>query len=368
MAENIVIRGTVYPDVEYMSMMNENDEVVEFYPDAVRYNTAQNLTEAQKAQARINIDAIKGSDLTLAFHSDGLLYVFVNGSPVGEGIDVAAGGDVIGYVDADNTIVLRGNVPDGEYIVKYELDNETIEIGELVIGEVVTIYTITNNLTSCTNSNTAITIEEGSSYSATIMANSGYELKTVTVTMGGAAVSVSGGVINIASVTGNIVITAVAEEAVAAEPTNFAEPNTTNTSDWSIWCNNARFGSDGSYRSNSGTVVTNYVPIQVGDTLYFEGLNVATTGTSMTNGLAFYDGEKDIIAPSYLYWFVDNGYLTVDVTDGAYTIEILDAFSSYVNGTYGGKGSETAFARIAGALTGTVDDVVIKVKRNGEWL
>lgn len=170
------------------------------------------------------------------------------------------------------------------------------------------------------------------------------------------------------TITDDTIVT-VNEEINEVEPTNFADPNTTNTTDWSIWCNNARFGSDGTYRSNSGTVVTNYVPIQVGDTLYFEGLNVATTGTSMTNGLAFYDGEKDIIAPSYLSWYIDEeDYATLDVTDGAYTIEILDAFSSYINGTYGGKGSETAFVRIAGALTGTVNDVVIKVKRNGKWL
>lgn len=76
-----------------------------------------------------------------------------------------------------------------------------------------TNYTITNNLTNATNSNTAATVTEGSSYSATITANSGYTLSTVKVTMGGTDITssaYSNGAINIASVTGNIVVTATA--------------------------------------------------------------------------------------------------------------------------------------------------------------
>lgn len=79
--------------------------------------------------------------------------------------------------------------------------------------EPVTTYTVTNTLTNATNSNSAARVNKGASYSATIRANSGYELGSVTVTMGGTDISasaVSGGVITIASVTGNIVITATA--------------------------------------------------------------------------------------------------------------------------------------------------------------
>ena len=75
-------------------------------------------------------------------------------------------------------------------------------------------YTITNTLSNATNSNTAISVEEGSSYSANISANSGYKLKTVTVTMGGVDITntaYSNGTITISSVTGNIVITVTTE-------------------------------------------------------------------------------------------------------------------------------------------------------------
>lgn len=75
-------------------------------------------------------------------------------------------------------------------------------------------YTITNTLSNATNSNTATSVEENSSYSANISADSGYKLKTVTVTMGGKDITssaVSGNTISISSVTGNIAITVTTE-------------------------------------------------------------------------------------------------------------------------------------------------------------
>lgn len=76
-----------------------------------------------------------------------------------------------------------------------------------------TTYTVTNNLTNITNSNSAVSVVEGSSYSATLSANDGYELSTATVTMGGidiTSTAYSNGTITIDSVTGDIVITATA--------------------------------------------------------------------------------------------------------------------------------------------------------------
>lgn len=78
----------------------------------------------------------------------------------------------------------------------------------------VTKYTITNNLSHATNSNSITSIEENSSYSATISANSNYKIKTVTVTMYGTDITndvYSGGKIIIPRVIGNIVITVTTE-------------------------------------------------------------------------------------------------------------------------------------------------------------
>ena len=73
-----------------------------------------------------------------------------------------------------------------------------------------TTYTITNNLTNCTNSNNTVSIEENASYTATLTANDGYTLDSPVITIGGADVTntvYNGGNINITSVTGNVVIT-----------------------------------------------------------------------------------------------------------------------------------------------------------------
>ena len=94
--------------------------------------------------------------------------------------------------------------------VSYEAD--VLNIGSLAIDTKV-YYTVTKTLTQCTISNSTAKVVEGSSYSATITADSGYTLGAVTVTMGGTDISstaVSGANINIANVTGNIVVTCTA--------------------------------------------------------------------------------------------------------------------------------------------------------------
>ena len=93
-----------------------------------------------------------------------------------------------------------------------ELSSLTISNG--TVEPTPTTYGITNNLTNCTNSNTSTSIEENTSYTATISVNSGYKIKTVTITMGGTDITssvYSNGTITISSVTGDIVITVTTE-------------------------------------------------------------------------------------------------------------------------------------------------------------
>jgi protein-tyrosine phosphatase len=74
-------------------------------------------------------------------------------------------------------------------------------------------YTITNTLTHASTNNAATSIDQYQPYEATVSADAGYTLDSVIVTMGGVDISasaVSGNTINIASVTGNLVITATA--------------------------------------------------------------------------------------------------------------------------------------------------------------
>lgn len=108
----------------------------------------------------------------------------------------------------ENFIVIKGRDLKGEKylpIAQYKLDTTIINI------DAKATYTVTNNLTNCTNSSTVTSVIEGKGYSANISANNGHILSNVTITMGGTDITAScydNGAINISNVTGNIVITA----------------------------------------------------------------------------------------------------------------------------------------------------------------
>lgn len=130
-----------------------------------------------------------------------------------------------GYELMNISITMGGtNVTSNVY--KYQDGNAVINIPS-VTGDVVitaqatavesptppTTYTVTNNLANCKNSNASSSVTQGASYSATISANSGYTLGSITVTMGGTDITsstVSGNTISISNVTGNIVISCTA--------------------------------------------------------------------------------------------------------------------------------------------------------------
>lgn len=76
-------------------------------------------------------------------------------------------------------------------------------------------YTVTNNLDGCVNSNSAVKVYDGESYSCTITAMDGYTIESVECTMGGESQTVTDGYINIESVTGDIIITATATAEVS---------------------------------------------------------------------------------------------------------------------------------------------------------
>lgn len=116
-------------------------------------------------------------------------------------------GDEYSYSESSRTIVIlnaQGNI-------------DVYGVG--VVPSVETV-TISNHLTNCASSNSATSVEKGSSYFATITANDGYVLDGIVVTMSGTAITssvVSGNTISIPEVTGNIVITATASEAPTAD-------------------------------------------------------------------------------------------------------------------------------------------------------
>lgn len=259
---------------------------------------------------------------------------------VAQVIESLGGNPIFGYVDEDNNIIVQGNLGDGTYSVKYEMeDGSTVDIGNLVLDTNV-YYSITKNLTNCAIDNSATQVVAGGSYSATVTANSGYTLDSVSVTMGGSAVSVSGGVISIASVTGNIVITAVAEEkAVTPNYTNLANPNS------SDWMEGYRLNSSGEPTETTDgnqTVLTHYIDCVQGDVIRIKGLTMGsyrvalyTGSTTKTN----YKAANPVFPSSDTVWECE------EESPGVYKFII--------------KYASTSAMRFSGIPVGTSNDVII---------
>ena len=160
-----------------------------------------------------------------------------------------------------------------------------------------TYYSVTNNLTNSKNSNSAASVEKGTSYSGTITANDGYKLDSVTVTMGGTNITssaYSNGTINISSVTGNIVITVNAVKDIAY--TNQVPISTDENGN----VYNGTGYKDG-YRVRSGgaegeakSTVTGFISAKAGDVmrLYCPTDGVFLTTTANGSAINVYDSSK----------------------------------------------------------------------------
>lgn len=311
-------------------------------------NDAGYLTQHQDISGKAD-----KSGLTLGIHTDGLVYLFVSGQPVGSGIQLTAAGDVIGYVDENNNIVVRGNLAEGTYSVKYEMtDGTTVDIGELVVDNSV-YYSVTNNLTQCTNSNSATKVIGGQSYSATITANSGYELKTVVVTMDGTDITSSaaiGGDISIAEVTGDIVITAVSEEIKAAY-INLADSTSAD------WASDSRISSSGSVKNDEpGFVVTNYIgPVAKGQTIHIKGAELLSGYNQ-----GHYDSAKTFVAGVGYDVLVERGQIATADYDSSVTLyKNIGLYNA--NGTYAAWADNLDSVRLTIKPTGAASDIIITV-------
>lgn len=192
-------------------------------------------TEADKTEIKNYVNTNVVEKLTLGINpADGLLYIYKDGIAIGSGVEISG----LGYVDvATNTIIINTSLGEGTYVVKYEMENgDPVYIGELVIDNSVR-YTVTNNLTKCSTNNSVAQVIGGDSYTAVISPDAGYIVETITVLMGGndiTSTAVEGNTISIASVDGDIEITAVAVEQVVSNNhtitnnlTNCSNSNTT---------------------------------------------------------------------------------------------------------------------------------------------
>lgn len=155
-------------------------------------------------------------------------------------------------------------------------------------------YTIATNLTNVASSSNVVQIREGESYSTTLTPTLG-EITSVTVIMGGtditnSAYTSSTGVISIPSVTGDVVITAVAD---------VVAPSYTNVLD-TVGYEVGRLNSSGQFKTDrTDRKTTGFIEAPTGATVYFK--NVTTKNSDYGRQVAFYDSSQTFITgKSYL--------------------------------------------------------------------
>lgn len=265
MAENLVVNGQTYNGVKAIVLTtNEGEQIIYFANPVLSVNGATpdengnveilggsggsgGLTAAQ-------INALDGLFKIAAYTADAsaayeaFLEAFASSGeepevpdePVDPDVTLTSiavkysGGDVeVGTALTDlKGIVVTATYSDGNFktVTGYTLSGTikegvniiTVSYGGLtatftVTGYVQSVtYTVTNNLTGVTNSNSQTEVTDGF-YSATLTVEDGFMLNSVVITMGGVDVTDSvytaeTGSILITEVTGDIVITAVASE------------------------------------------------------------------------------------------------------------------------------------------------------------
>jgi hypothetical protein len=184
------------------------------------------------------------------------------------------------------------------------------------------VFTINNNLTDVTNSNTTLTITEGESYTATLIAKDGFIIDSIVVTMDGVDITstvYSNGIVTISDVTGNIVITATAKK-----------DGYTNVIDTVGYTDGYRLSnSSGSLSELADYTTTGLMHLVDGDVLRTDGVNFNyKTGTcnvvlyksdgTYISGKTLYDGNTT--GWNGLTWsFDDSGNMTMQFS-GNYSL------------------------------------------------
>lgn len=136
------------------------------------------------------------------------------------------------------------------------------------IGYAAMVYrNITNSLSHVSNSNAAVSVEDGAAYTATLTADSGYTMGNVAIHMGGTditstAYTASTGAISIASVTGDVTITAVATKIVTY--TNLVPTAVDSSGASAPYTDGKYLGSNGAPSDMSGFVTTGFIPFDGG--------------------------------------------------------------------------------------------------------
>lgn len=222
-------------------------------------------------------------------------------------------------------------------------------------------HSINNTLSHVVTDNEATSIEDGAAYTATLTADTGYILNSVTVTMGETDISstaYSNGSISIASVTGDIVIKAVATKIISyTNQVTISTDTDGNVFNGTGYKDGYRINSSGAEVALNGFAATGFIPFTKGQTIRIggEGITYAEYGCL----LMFYDTAKNCVLNAGI------GYQKVgDATYGTWTTEetsvfCLDLLDTYPNTLSGNSGYIRISAKGSGAnLIVTLDEKI----------
>jgi hypothetical protein len=270
-------------------------------------------TDADKAEIVNAVSAVSVAKNQGTANVGKILVVGADGNLTLAEMPEGASGDVIGMIDANNNIIITGDLADGTYVFKYENANGTYaDIGSLVVGGVVQ-YSITALLTECTAvSGNETVIEEGGTVTLKYVAKDGFAL-TDTVTVSGAEYTWDSttGTLVLSNPTSDVTVTIIATKS-----------GYTNLLDTIGYDDGHRISaSSGGLSQSDGRVAIGYIEIAPNDIIRIKGMTFPTTqdgthiiatykiddktfvsgsrvyhGMSVWNGLAFaFDGDLTTI-------------------------------------------------------------------------
>lgn len=232
-----LVSGTNIKTINGQPVLGSGDMTIQVGDtDAVKY-VSQTLTDAQKAQARANIDAASLADIadmdfvtatTLPTASASTMgHIYLIGPDANDNYDryfTQESSGSYSWVSLGST-----QIDLSDYATQEELSQLEAEV-DLLVANIKVLYNalgngafwgnkpvidwggetvpITVSLTNCTIDNDAESVNIGRSYYATLTPATGYILGDVAVTMGSTSVPVVNGIIDIDEVTGPITIVA----------------------------------------------------------------------------------------------------------------------------------------------------------------
>lgn len=123
--------------------------------------------------------------------------------------------------------------------------------------------------------------------------------------------------------------------------TNLAEPRPENTTDFDIWCSDARMGSSGAPATNAGYTCTNYFALSNGDVIRIKGFKIERVGLFNASKTALASGVSGLAA------LQTNNYIKADYSQ-------TDDFT-----TFTANSDSIVYARLSGWVNTTADAVII---------